>query len=92
MFKNVILFPHRAGQLLKGVDKSPKTLSLYLNRRTRRRTRRRRRRLATDIDNCGAGEAGVHVKSDQEPATVALQNKSHEVRRGKPICTKSTPT
>jgi len=32
MFKNVILFPHRAGQLLKGVDKSPKTLSLYLNK------------------------------------------------------------
>lgn len=47
------------------------------------------KRIAKDIDNCGTKEARVQVKSDQEPAIVALQEEIRETRRGKTYCVNS---
>lgn len=47
------------------------------------------KRVAKDIDNCGAKDTSVQVKSDQEPAIVVLQEEIRESRGGKTVCTNS---
>ena len=45
--------------------------------------------MSKDIDNCGNRSSKLQIKSDQEPATVAVQEETRRSRTGHTICTNS---